>query len=623
MSPPQTFSDVDALVDTLIATLGSHIRLALPLGIGKANRLASALYERASHDPSLQLDIYTALTLEPPAPDNELAKRFLEPIQDAFFGGYPRLEYARALKERCLPENITVTEFFLQPGNWLDTEQVQQAYCSINYTHALDFLRRAKINLVGQLVTPENDEYPGQVSFSCNPDITPDLIKERRAGNANFILVGEINSQLPFMLGEALCEQQHFDFTLNNSQTHFPLFKPPHQPVSLADHAIALHTACLVKDGGTLQIGIGSISDAIASALIMRHRQNREFIELTNALGVITDAERQPFSEGLYGLSEMLVEGFLALLEEQILTRECDGVSLHAGFFMGSPSFYRTLEKLTPEQHRKIAMMPVSFINQLYGQEAQKRAERASARFINSAMMVTLTGAVVSDALENGQVISGVGGQYNFVEQAHALGDSARSVITLRATRTHRGKTDSNIRWSYGHTTIPRHLRDIVVTEYGVAELRGKSDAEVIAALLNIADSRFQAELLERAKRAGKLPASHTIAPEHCRNTPEQLAKRLQPALDSGLLERFPLGCDFTPTEQRLTVALEHLSQNAGSVKSLLMALYRGIATRDSAYSDELNRMALQELQSPRQWLYKTLLKGALTDTVRGKVSRD
>lgn len=79
-------------------------------------------------------------------------------------------------------------------------------------------------------------------------------------------------------------------------------------------------------------------------------------------------------------------------------------------------------------------------------------------------MMVTLLGAAVSDATEDGQVISGVGGQFNFVEQAFALRD-ARAILTLGATRQGKRGLSSNIRWSYGHATIPRHLRDVVVTE--------------------------------------------------------------------------------------------------------------------------------------------------------------
>ena len=69
--------------------------------------------------------------------------------------------------------------------------------------------------------------------------------------------------------------------------------------------------------------------------------------------------------------------------------------------------------------------MPVSFTNELYGDEDAKRRARVDARFVNNAMMATLMGAAISDGLENGQVVSGVGGQYNFVAQAFALAGRA------------------------------------------------------------------------------------------------------------------------------------------------------------------------------------------------------
>jgi hypothetical protein len=79
-------------------------------------------------------------------------------------------------------------------------------------------------------------------------------------------------------------------------------------------------------------------------------------------------------------------------------------------------------------------MTRISYINELYGQEELKRLQRLDARFINSAFMVTLLGAGVADQLEDGRVLSGVGGQYNFVAQGHALQD-ARSMMILRSWR--------------------------------------------------------------------------------------------------------------------------------------------------------------------------------------------
>jgi len=73
----------------------------------------------------------------------------------------------------------------------------------------------------------------------------------------------------------------------------------------------------------------------------------------------------------------------------------------------------------------------------------------------------------------------------------------------INAVRNSRGKQTSNVVWSYGHVTIPRHLRDIVVNEYGIADLRGAADKDVVAAMLSITDKKFQNELLQTAKTNG------------------------------------------------------------------------------------------------------------------------
>src|SRR6185312_14918352 len=98
-----------------------------------------------------------------------------------------------------------------------------------------------------------------------------------------------------------------------------------------------------------------------------------------------------------------------------------------------------------------LSMTRVSDINQLYGgREALDAVQRRDGRFFNTCMMATALGAATSDALENGQVVSGVGGQYNFVAMAHALHDG-RSVLLLRSSRLKNGEPTSNILWNYGH----------------------------------------------------------------------------------------------------------------------------------------------------------------------------
>jgi acyl-CoA hydrolase len=607
---PATFDDAARLADAIVERVGKTIVLALPLGLGKANHIANALYAKAVADPSLRLTIFTALTLEVPRARQELERRFLDPLAQRVFAGYPALDYATAVHAKTLPPNVEVNEFFFQAGQWLSSPYAQQHYISANYTHALHCVLDRGVNVVGQLVAHRAGEaHP--YSLSCNPDITVDLLALRRAGRVKFLFAGQVNSELPFMAGEAAVAADEFDFLLESRASDFALFGPPREPIPFADHAAGLHAASLVPDGGTLQIGIGSLGDAVAHALVLRHRKADDFRALLarlrrDAVGAAIHAE--PFTAGLYGCSEMFVEGFLDLYRAGVLKREIDGAVLDGGFFLGSRALYRALREMSPEVRAKFRMRSISFVNQLYGGEEAKRRARVNARFINDAMMVTPLGDVVSDGLDDGRIVSGVGGQYNFVAQAFAL-EGARSAIMLRASRTANGKTESNIRWSYGHTTIPHHLRDVIVTEYGIADLRGKTDRDVIVAMLSIADSRFQGELLRQARDAGKIEQSFQLAKTARDNTPAAVERALKPATDAGLLTPFPFGSDFTEVEQRLLPALQVLK--SASQGQRLALLLRGFATRNTA-PELLERLDLARPGTPIEWLYAALVRGAL-----------
>ena len=115
--------------------------------------------------------------------------------------------------------------------------------------------------------------------------MTLDLLTLRHQRRVDFLFAGQINSELPFMPGDAAVGAGEFDMMLESPATDFPLFAPPREPVSLADYAAGLHAASLVPDGGTLQIGIGSLGDAVAQALVLRQRHNAEFCRLLTRLG--------------------------------------------------------------------------------------------------------------------------------------------------------------------------------------------------------------------------------------------------------------------------------------------------------------------------------------------------
>jgi hypothetical protein len=613
---PKLFSDPEAIAEDIIRDVGPNLVVGLPLGLGKANHVINALYARAAADRSISLTLLSALTLEKPRPSNLLERRFIAPVIERLFGGYPDLVYADAIRAGTLPPNIRVIEFFFLAGRWLHVPSAQQHYISANYTHASSYILARGLNVVTQLVAKRVVDGVARYSLSCNTDTTLDILRARAEGRASFKLIGQVNSELPFMPGEGDLAADQFSAVLDSPATDFPLFAPPSEPISDTKYAIGFHAAGLVRDGGTLQIGIGQVGDALAQALIVRHHNSPEFHGIMKQLS--PDAERSAplqagsFDRGLYGLSEMLTEAFLGLIDAGILKREVDGVVLHGAFFLGPRSFYRALREMKADQLSRIQMMPVSFTNELYGDEEAKRRARTDARFVNNTMMATLMGAAVSDGLENGQVVSGVGGQYNFVAQAFALA-GARSILTLEATRPAGTKTQSNIRWHYGHESIPRHLRDIVVTEYGVADLRGKSDADVIAAMLQVTDSRFQAELARQAKDAGKLPMNFEIAASYRENVPERIARALKPAREAGRLPSFPFGSDFTEVEQRLIPALQILQDAQRSPQRLPGLLWRGLTgAPDTADSECLARLSLDK---PRTWserLSRVLVGAAL-----------
>jgi len=710
-------ADADACVDAVIARVGKHIVLALPLALGKPCHFVNALYGRARTDAELQLHIVTALSLNRPKAGSDLERRFLEPFLERIFGDYPDLDYVSALHAGDMPPNVEVTEFFLSAGQFLNNPSQQQNYVSSNYTHIARDMMALGVNVCAQMISKSEEDNCTFYSLSSNPDLTLDIVAQVRARQAEGVpaaIVGQVNTNLPFMYHDAMVAPSGFDLILENPAYQHQLFAPPNAAIGTPDYMIGLYASTLVRDGGTLQIGIGSLGDAIAYATCMRHRENAAYRELIDELG-ITDrfasiiaqvGGTDTFEQGLYGASEMFVGGFMELYKAGVLTREVyphtaiqqllnagkitstirpgvlealleagaiepclssedfallqssgvfrddltlegnhirltegeqipndladtinlarlsehclgerlnGGVVMHGGFFLGSRDFYDWLNAMAPDERRRFAMTSVMFVNQLYANQDLATAQRKDARFLNTTMMVTLNGGACSDALEDGRVVSGVGGQYNFVAMAHEL-PGARSILILRSTRSKGGKVTSNIVRSYGHITIPRHLRDIVVTEYGIADLRGKSDREIIAELLKVSDSRFQDELLNQAKQAGKIPADFEIAAEFRNNTPEQLANALKSRRSKGYFPTFPFGTDFTPEEIVLGKVLKALKANLSGPAAIATALARtmGVGPIPESAAPYLQRMQLDQPRTMRERMAQRLIVAEL-----------
>ncbi len=677
LNPKPEYSTLNSAIDQIIARAGPKLIVGLPLGLGKPNHLINALCARVTADPTLSMVLYTALSLDVPQPKPGLESAFAKPFLDRQFGAdYPVLKYVRQLKAGTLCPRIRVHEFYFQSGTMLGCEQAQRDYVSLNYTHVARDLARVGVNVMLHLMARRGD----RLSLSCNPDVTLDALDAmRRAGKPRPLMVCAVHADLPFLGHDAELPLAFADVLIE--EPPHKLFALPREPVAIHEYAIGLHASTLVRDGGSLQIGIGALSDALVYALIQRHTHNSDYRSAVAALqnekpdrsdesALITEfGGLNEFKQGLYGASEMVMDGFMHLRQAGILKRRvfddlalqtllnkgligetsdsrtlerlieaaqvpanldqpaldwlmrfgllpadtnlvsgelrfADGVRigadlldsnnraalsarmqnrrllggryLHGAFYLGSKLLYDWLRNLDAADFEGLCMTRVSFINELYGgREALDIAQRFDARFFNTCMMHTLSGAAVSDGLADGRVVSGVGGQYNFVAMAHAL-PNGRSVLMLRATREG-GCASSNIIWHYGHCTIPRHLRDLVITEYGIADLRGQSDEVVIQRLLAITDARFQADLIAKAKSAEKLTADFIPPANWQRNTPAHLSAALNAFTQQGQYPRYPFGSDFNEEELALLPALARLKASThgkiGTLRALLGAL--------------------------------------------------
>ncbi len=708
------YNDLLELADDLYRRLDGHIIMGIPIGIGKATQLVNALYHQAKQNPNYRLDIHTALSLSRPELKTDLEKRLLEPFFDRQFKDVPELDYTKDAKHNCLPDNVNIIEFYFKPGEMLHAAKSQQNVLSANYTHVARDIVDRQVNLVTQMISKKQIDGVWRYSLSSNPDVTLDLQRLMRKKNTEDgktrLLIAQVNTELPFMPNDAEIEPDFFDYIHDDPKLYSPLFCTPHQPISPVDHMIGFYTSALVKDGGTLQIGIGSLGDAVVNALLVRHNQNayyRQLLENTDASEKFpilnSEGGFAPFTTGLYGNTEMLVPGYIELIKGGVLKRrvyddlaiqKCVNSGLnpeklsiewitalqklgaiqstltqtdinylkhwgllksdvtmehgklrrgentnstaqlntetlkwieshalgsliqhptliHAGFFVGNHHFYQDLHQMPADQLAQFNMTSVNFTNQLHGDELLKLEQRHHARFINACMKMTLSGAAVSDGLADGKVVSGVGGQFNFVSMAHDI-PNARSILMMRASRKKANKLISNIVFNYGHITIPRHMRDVVITEYGIADLRGKNDQEIIHELLKVSDSRFQTSLIKQAQRTGKLPLDYQLPESALNNTPEAISN-IMAATGQQLFRTFPFGKELTDEEVVIGGALRRLQANLSKVWPLLPAILLPASKRKIEDNRRyLTRMRLDTVHSPKEWLFRKLLLSVL-----------
>jgi acyl-CoA hydrolase len=295
----------------------------------------------------------------------------------------------------------------------------------------------------------------------------------RAANDANRLLIVETNATLPWTVGIS-DEHPHrihvdaADILIEGDRPPFALEDPPPSDV---ERAIAAHAASFVHDGCTLQTGIGAIPSTVVALL--------------------ADGDG-----GDYGVhSEMFTTGLMHLHRAGKVTNArkgvFDGVSI-CTFALGAAELYGWLDR-----NDDVRFVPVEIVNAPHIAAANRDIVS-----LNGALAVDLYGQVAADRLAGNQY-SGIGGHEDFVAIS-GLQLEDRSLVCLPSTAPVRG-TDERVSRIVteippGSTvTTPRHQVDVVVTEHGVAELRGRTMRERAAALAAVADPAFRAELAAAA----------------------------------------------------------------------------------------------------------------------------
>lgn len=373
----------------------------------------------------------------------------------------------------------------------------------------------------------------------------------------------------------------------------------------------------LLNAGEITEVIAPDILDKLLQHKVIRAKLDADDIAFLTKFGILNSDIHFEADQLILASGEKIPADLSSAQSKQTIINKCLGKKLktgkivHAAFFLGSSDLYQELNNLTVPELEKMDMTSVARTNSMLWWPELLTLQRQHARFVNSAMMVTLGCVIVSDGLKNLQEVSGVGGQFDFVNMASHLAGS-RSIINCRSVRRVKSKVESNIVWDYSNVTIPRFLRDIVITEYGIADCRSKTDADIIKAMLNVTDSRFQNDLLKTAKKWGKIPEDYAIPTLFQNNYPDAIKPIVREFQAKGYFHPYPFGTELTDIEQVLKKGLLSL-KNTSALKLpgiLIAALF--FPQKDKKFLPYLQRMRLENPKTVSEFIYKKILKYVL-----------
>ncbi len=322
------------------------------------------------------------------------------------------------------------------------------------FFHELPRLIREKIvpvDVVMLTVTPPDEN--GNISIGLSCDYTKGCIENAK------LVIAQVNDQWPFTLGGAVIDVSQIDcFVLHNAPV--PELKPG--PLTDIEIGIGRNCASLIQDGDTLQLGIGSIPDAVCA-----------FLKEKKDLGIHT---------------ELMCDGVMDLIKAGVITnskKEIDKGVCTTAFIMGTRAMYDFVD-----HNPMINMQPVDYTN-----HPVTIAKLDHIVSINSAVQVDLQGQVCSESIGLKQ-ISAVGGQVDFVRGA-AMSKYGKAIIAMPSTVKGKVSKIVPVLDEGAAVTTSRNDVEYVVTEYGIAYLKGKTLKQRAEALIKIAHPQFRQELID------------------------------------------------------------------------------------------------------------------------------
>jgi 4-hydroxybutyrate CoA-transferase len=388
-------------------------------------------------------------------------------LLDALVARAPELNDVRVVHLHCegpgphlAPEmdgHFRHRALFIGPNARLAVEEGRAEYVPVFLSDIPQLFRRGHLPLDAVLVNATPPDEHGFCSLGTSIEAVHAAITAAK------VVIVQFNRRVPRTLGESFIHEDQIDLAV---EVDVPLYNPEVPEFGEVERRIGGYVGELVPDGATIQIGIGTIPAAIGIAL----RDKRD-------LGVHT---------------ELFTDTVMDLVKAGVITgarKERNRGKIVATILMGSQRLYDFVH-----DNPMIEMRPVDFTNDTH--VIRSFSKMVS---INSAIEVDLTGQVVADSIGH-RMFSGVGGQMDFVRGA-TLAPEGRSIIALPSTAAggSMSRIVANLKPGAGVVTTRAHARTIV-TEWGVAELWGRSLRERAEALIAVADPAFRDELRWEAR---------------------------------------------------------------------------------------------------------------------------